>query len=105
MTIEGGTRLARKSFNTSPTDQISIIGLIDEQRVLKPAQWGFIPKWWSKPLKDGSAFNTRTERLRDARSMFSDAFIKRRCIIPASGFYKWTGEKIMAHSAPGAVRL
>ncbi|CAN7342321.1 SOS response-associated peptidase family protein [Bosea sp. LjRoot237] len=55
VTIEGGTQLVRKSFNISPTDQISIIVMVDGQRVLKPARWGYIPKWWNKPLKEKAA--------------------------------------------------
>lgn len=94
-TVEGGSQLHRKSFNISPTDQISIIVMVDGQRVLKPARWGFIPRWWTKPLRElPNTINARSEKLAEGgRSMFSDAYVKRRCIIPASGFYEWTGEK------------
>ena len=54
---------------------------------------GLIPFWWKKPLKELPAtFNARAETLAE-RPMFRGAFKYRRCIIPASGFYEWTGEK------------
>lgn len=52
-----------------------------------------MPGWWSKPLKDvPSTFNARTETV-DSGAMFRNAFKSRRCIVPASGFFEWTGEK------------
>lgn len=52
-----------------------------------------MPGWWSKPLKDvPSTFNARTETV-DSGAMFCKAFKSRRCIVPASGFFEWTGEK------------
>ncbi len=47
-----------------------------------------LPSWWKKPLKEIPAtFNARAEK-----PMFRGAFNSRRCIMPASGFYEWTGK-------------
>lgn len=55
-------------------------------------RWGLLPAWWKRPLKGmPAAFNARAETV-DTLPMFSDAF-KKRSIIPASGFFKWTGPK------------
>jgi putative SOS response-associated peptidase YedK len=53
---------------------------------------GLIPYWWKKPLKQLPAtFNARAESVAD-KPMFRDAFKRRRCIIPASGYYEWIQE-------------
>ena len=56
-------------------------------------RWGLIPGWWKKTAREMPAtFNARAESVAD-KPMFRDAFRNRRCIIPASGFYEWTGAK------------
>jgi SOS response associated peptidase (SRAP) len=63
------------------------------RRELVPMRWGLIPAWWVKSLKEIPAtFNARAESVAD-KPMFRDAFKAKRCIIPASGFYEWTGDK------------
>ncbi|BDV36520.1 MULTISPECIES: SOS response-associated peptidase [Methylocystis] len=55
-------------------------------------RWGLIPSWWKKPLNElPSTFNARAETLAE-KPMFRSAFKSHRCIIPASGFYEWTGK-------------
>jgi putative SOS response-associated peptidase YedK len=54
---------------------------------------GLIPGWRKKSAKEVPAtFNARAGSVVD-KPMFRSAFKQRRCIIPASGFYEWTGEK------------
>jgi putative SOS response-associated peptidase YedK len=50
-----------------------------------------VPYWWNKKLKDIklATFNARAENA-DTKPFFRDAFKKRRCLIPASGYYEWT---------------
>jgi putative SOS response-associated peptidase YedK len=70
--------------------------------VLEKMRWGLVPFWRNgKPLKDtakGSGdgfklttFNCRVETCSSA-STFKGAFAKRRCIVPATAWYEWTGE-------------
>jgi hypothetical protein len=52
-----------------------------------------VPFFWKKTLKEvPGTFNARVETIAD-KPMFREAFQWRRCIIPASGFCEWTGEK------------
>jgi SOS response associated peptidase (SRAP) len=56
-------------------------------------RWSLVPAWWKKSPKEVPArFNARAEAVAD-KPMFRTAFKERRCIVPASGFFEWIGEK------------
>ena len=56
-------------------------------------RWGLVPFFWKKSLKEVPAtFNARAETVAENRT-FRESFKRRPCIIPASGFFEWTGEK------------
>lgn len=70
--------------------------------VLEKQRWGLVPFWRNgKPLKDTSkgagdgfkltTFNCRVETCQSAAT-FKGAYARRRCIVPASAWYEWTGE-------------
>ncbi len=89
----GQPRNLAPRFNIAPTTPIEVIRASDAGKELVPRYWGLVPSWWKKPLKELPAtFNARAETLAE-RPMFRGAFKYRRCIIPASGFYEWTGAK------------
>ena len=77
-------------FNICPTTEIDTIVRALEQRGLVPMRWGLVPSWWTKPLKEMrlATFNARAETVA-TKPMFRDSFKKRRCLIPASGYYEW----------------
>ena len=86
-------RNLRARYNIAPTTTVDVVRLGEHGRELVSMRWGLIPSWWSKTIKDVPAtFNARAETLAD-KPMFRDAFRKRRCIVPASGFYEWTGAR------------
>lgn len=84
----------RPRYNIAPTTEIDVVVRTEKGRELVKMRWGMIPYWWKKTLKEVPAsFNARAESVAD-KPMFRDSFQRRRrCIIPASGFYEWTGPK------------
>lgn len=77
-------------YNICPTTDIDVVVRGDDARAVMPMRWGLVPSWWSKPLKEMrlATFNARAETVTE-KPMFRDAFKKRRCLIPASGYYEW----------------
>ena len=57
-------------------------------RSLDALQWGLIPYWAKDPKIAYRTINARAETV-DKASSFRQAFAKRRCLIPADGFYEW----------------
>ena len=81
-------------YNISPTDPVDVVlAGEDGHHRFEKMRWWLVPWWWTKTLKDvPPAFNARAETAA-AKPMFRDAFQRHRCLIPASGFYEWTGPK------------
>lgn len=94
LSVFGSPRNLQPRYNIAPTTTIDVIRLgKDGVRELVPMRWGLVPFFWKKSLKEVPAtFNARAETVA-SKPMFRSAFKDRRCIIPASGFYEWTGEK------------
>ena len=91
--LVGQPRNLAPRYNVAPTDLIEVIRAGPAGLELTPMRWGLVPCWWKKPLEQLPAtFNARAETLGE-KPMFRAAFKSRRCIVPASGFYEWTGEK------------
>jgi putative SOS response-associated peptidase YedK len=64
----------------------------EPRRELLPAFWGLINNWATDPTVAYRQINARSESLLE-RPAFRDAFKKRRCVVPADGFYEWRGPK------------
>ena len=62
---------------------------VDDWREMVMLQWGLVPSW-SKDAKEngGGLINARAETL-EQKPSFAESFLKRRCLIPADGFYEW----------------
>jgi putative SOS response-associated peptidase YedK len=88
----GEPRNLRPRHNVAPTTMVDVVRLDDQGRLfMTQMRWDFIPAWWKKPLKEKKpSFIARVETV-DTSPMFRDAYCKRRCIVPVSGFYEWTG--------------
>jgi len=54
-------------------------------------QWGLVPSWAKDPAIGAKMINARAETVAD-KPAFRAAFRRRRCLIPASGFYEWQSQ-------------
>jgi putative SOS response-associated peptidase YedK len=91
--LVGQPRNLAPRYNIAPTTPIEVVRAGDAGPELVSMRWGLVPSWWKKPLAELPAtFNARAETISE-KPMFRSAFKLRRCIVPASGFYEWTGAK------------
>jgi putative SOS response-associated peptidase YedK len=85
---EAPEALLAPSYNLAPTNDVYAILSDGTTRHLDAFHWGLVPMW-AKDLKIGSKMiNARADTLA-AKNAFKSAFKRRRCIIPADGFYEW----------------
>ncbi len=88
-------------YNVAPTQEVPVVRESKaEGRVMELMRWGLIP-FWSKDGK-GGVINARVETLRD-KPTFRAAYEKRRCLVPADGFYEWM--KVGKEKRPQLIRM
>ena|SRR5689334_3869152 len=82
----------RKRFNIAPTQEAPVVRVSRTgEREIAMLRWGLVPAW-AKELRVGTKMiNARAEGV-DAKPAFRDAVKRRRCIVPATGFFEWQGE-------------
>ncbi|MCU0511766.1 MAG: SOS response-associated peptidase [Anaerolineae bacterium] len=74
-------------YNIAPTQPVAIItGAAPD--TLTPVLWGLIPSWAKDATMASRLINARAETLVEKPS-FKDSFKRRRCLIPADGFFEW----------------
>jgi putative SOS response-associated peptidase YedK len=74
-------------YNIAPTQNVIVVSNTG-QRQLTQMRWGLIPSWAKDPSIGNRMINARSESLAEKPS-FRTALKKRRCVIPADGFYEW----------------
>ena len=77
-------------YNIAPTQPVGIVRINarTQEREWALALWGLIPSWSKDPSMGVRMINARAETVEEKPS-FRAAFKRRRCILPASGFYEW----------------
>jgi putative SOS response-associated peptidase YedK len=78
------------SWNVAPTDPVPVIRVSarHQARVLDTARWGLIPPWATDPRAGARMINARAETVATSPA-FAPSFAKRRCLVPADGWYEW----------------
>ena len=75
-------------YNIAPTQPIALIRQSEQRkREYALARWGFIPSW-ARKVEGKPLINARSETVAEKPS-FQSAYKRRRCLIPADGFYEW----------------
>ncbi|MGA8650641.1 MAG: SOS response-associated peptidase [Xanthobacteraceae bacterium] len=76
-------------YNVAPTQPIPIVRLDEGKRSYALVRWGFLPAWVKDPRTFSLLVNARGESVLD-KPAFRNAMRRRRCLIPADGFYEWS---------------
>ncbi|MDA5285267.1 SOS response-associated peptidase [Streptomyces sp. NPDC054904] len=82
------------SWNVAPTDPVwAVLERADREtgvleRQLRPLRWGLVPSWSKTPTGGAKMINARVETVEE-KPAYRRAFAKRRCLLPADGFYEW----------------
>lgn len=79
------------SHNVKPTQDAPVVIARDGDRELASMRWGLIPAWAKEATIGGKMFNARAETVAEKPS-FRHAFRRRRCLVPATGFYEWQAD-------------
>lgn len=79
-------------YNVAPTKAVYVIrddrSTPEVHRQMLVARWGLIPSWAKDPAIGARMINARVETVRE-KPAFREAYARRRCIVPADGYYEW----------------
>ena len=91
--VTGGGNLAPR-YNIAPTQTVPVVRRDDAApsgRKLAQLTWGLVPSWAKDPTMGARLINARAETVAEKPS-FRSAYRRRRCLVPADGFYEWKKE-------------
>ena len=75
-------------YNVAPTKKVYVVVDRPEHRSLEIARWGLVPSWAKDPSIGSRMINARAETVAE-KPAYRRAFAKRRCLVPADGFFEW----------------
>src|SRR5580692_12361755 len=78
-------------YNVAPTKRIYTVLSHKDERELRLVRWGLVPSWAKDASGGARMINARSETVA-VKPSFRAAFGKRRCLIPADGYYEWMTE-------------
>jgi putative SOS response-associated peptidase YedK len=74
--------------NVAPTQPVPVVIVENGARHFRLMRWGLVPAWVKDPRKITLLINARSETVLD-KPAFKNALRRRRCLIPADGYYEW----------------
>jgi putative SOS response-associated peptidase YedK len=78
--------------NIAPTQPIPVVILENGGRHFRLMRWGLLPSWVKDPGKFALLINARSETVKE-KPAFKNAMRRRRCLVPADGYYEWQGSE------------
>ncbi|MDX1499042.1 MAG: SOS response-associated peptidase [Woeseiaceae bacterium] len=87
-----GSLDVRPRYNIAPTQDIAAIRPHEDGRELVALRWGLVPFWAKDPSIGNRMINARAETVAE-KPAFRAAYRRRRCLVPADGFYEWKKER------------
>jgi putative SOS response-associated peptidase YedK len=75
-------------YNVAPTQPIPLVRMWEGQRQFVLMRWGLLPSWVKDPKTFTLLINARGDTVNE-KPAFKNAMKRRRCLIPADGFYEW----------------
>jgi putative SOS response-associated peptidase YedK len=75
-------------YNIPPTANVPAIRLVEGTRQLALLKWGLVPSWAKDTKIAYSTINARADTVA-TKPAFRTAYKKRRCLVPATGYYEW----------------
>jgi putative SOS response-associated peptidase YedK len=85
---EAPEALLEPGYNVAPTNDVYAVLADGSTRHLDAFHWGLVPAWAKDPKIGSKMINARAETLAE-KNAYKAAFKRRRCLIPADGFYEW----------------
>ena len=90
-------------YNVTPRAEVPVVAMSRGKRVLDLVRWGLVPSW-AKNLSIGDKqINARADTVA-TKPAYKRAFVKRRAIIPADGFYEWQAIEGQKKKQPWFIR-
>jgi putative SOS response-associated peptidase YedK len=89
-------------YNIAPSQEVPLIIRNEDRNEVKPMLWGLVPSWAQDPSVGQRMINARSETLLEKPS-FKQLVARRRCLVPADGFYEWRREG--KHKVPVWIHL
>ncbi|MDP8954433.1 MAG: SOS response-associated peptidase [Actinomycetota bacterium] len=90
-------------YNVAPTDAIYAVARRGDGLRLGALRWGLVPPWADDVRVGARLINARAESVAD-KPAFRQAFARRRCLLPADGFYEWQRAEAASSGQPWYVR-
>jgi putative SOS response-associated peptidase YedK len=84
--VESGIDFGAR-YNIAPTQMVPVI-TNEHPKALELYRWGLIPSWAKEESIGNKLINARADGVAEKPS-FRSAFKRRRCLVPATGFYEW----------------
>jgi putative SOS response-associated peptidase YedK len=79
-------------YNIAPGQPVAIVRHGRNGAEMRLVRWGLVPSWVKDPRKLSALINARFETAAE-KPAFRGALRHRRCLVPADGFYEWSGSR------------